>query len=741
VAVKLLRIGEDGLGDQLQREAELVARLSHPNLVTLHDVGLAAQGPYLVLELLKGRTLQQRLDEGPLPVAEAVHIAVEVARGLSYAHGEGVVHRDLKPSNVFLTTRGAAKLLDFGMAHAFGRRRVSGGTPAYMAPEQWEENPEDERTDVFALGVMLHRMLTGEYPYGEQGGKWSSGPSEPAALEVQGAPELGELVRRCLQRVPRSRPRDGSAVLAELESIEAALPVTVTETGPSVRSRRRAPVASTRFGRSRLLLLALAAVAVLASLGGTAWYLRGGPGGGRASLSPSIAVLPFADLSPGHDQEYFADGMAEEILNALAHVQGLRVPGRTSSFWFKGKNAELAEIGRKLDVTHVLEGSVRRAGKRLRVTAQVVNVADGGHLWSETFDRSEDDVFAVQDEVARAVVAALQVRLLPGARPATGLVRTSSLEAYDQYLLGRQLRAMGLPSTMPAARDAFQRAVTLDPGFAAAWAGLAYAWGEMGGYVADGPEDVIRAAKFQLEAAERSLALAPDQPDGFVARADYRIGYAWDWLGALADVDRAIALGRADLQAYTVRARVLGGLGRSTEALASARRATEADPLARSAWPNLAAALVETGDFAGAERAARKGLEIAPGNGNTSYLLALALLLQGRSAEALEEFGRNPFEWWRLEGQALVHHQLGRDREAGQALESLKARFGGIAAYQVAEVHAWLGDRDAAFKWLEQARIQHDGGLEAVRADPLLRSLVEDTRWKPFLKKLNMPLD
>jgi serine/threonine-protein kinase len=509
---------------------------------------------------------------------------------------------------------------------------------------------------------------------------------------------------------------------------------------------KRTPTAKGAVTLSRTRLVALlAGVALLAALPVAGWYTwkRGREAAANALAvgTASIAVLPFADLSPKHDQEYFADGMAEEILNALAHVEGLRVPGRTSSFWFKGKSVELAEIGRKLNVTHVLEGSVRRAGKRLRVTAQVVNVADGGHLWSETFDRSEDDVFAVQDEVARAVVAALQVRLLPGARPATGLARTSSMEAYDQYLLGRQLSAMGRPSTIPAARDAFQRAVKLDPGFAAAWAGLALAWSEMGGYVAEGPEDVIRAAKFQLEAAERSLALAPDQPDGFVARADYRFTYAWDWEGALADADRAVALGGANPRAHAERARILGSLGRSTEALASARRATDADPLARSAWPNLAGILSETGDFIGAERAARRGLEIAPGNGNTSYLLALALLLQGRSAEALVEFERNPFEWWRLEGQALVQHQLGRDREAGQALESLEARFGGICAYQVAEVHAWHGDRDAAFKWLEQARVQHDGGLEAVAVDPLLKSLADDPRWKPFLKKLNMPVD
>jgi tetratricopeptide (TPR) repeat protein len=246
VALKIVRPGRASSGEsQLAREAEAVARLSHPNLVTLYEVGRSEHGPYLVFELLRGTTLQERIDEGPLDVLEAVHTAVDVARGLAHAHAEGVVHRDLKPSNVFVTNRGAVKILDFGMAHAFGRRRVSGGTPAYMAPEQWEENPEDERTDVFALGVMLHRMLSGEYPFPEDGGRWSAGAALATELDVLGTPELGGLVGRMLEKVPASRPRDGAEVLAALEPIEAALRARPAAAASAVRSTgRRATLGS-----------------------------------------------------------------------------------------------------------------------------------------------------------------------------------------------------------------------------------------------------------------------------------------------------------------------------------------------------------------------------------------------------------------------------------------------------------------------------------------------------------------
>ncbi len=236
VALKLVRPGRiTEEGGKVSREADAIARLSHPNLVTLFEVGRAEQGPFLVFEFLRGKTLQERMDHGPMPVREAVHLATEVTRGLSHAHAEGVVHRDLKPSNVFVTSAGHVKILDFGMAHAFGRRRLSGGTPAYMAPEQWEDAPEDERTDVFALGVMLHRMLTGKYPFPEGKGRGSAEGGAAPRLDVPGAPGVAELIEKMLDRTPTRRPRDGAAVLEALEPIDDAL-----------RARPAAPDTSSR---------------------------------------------------------------------------------------------------------------------------------------------------------------------------------------------------------------------------------------------------------------------------------------------------------------------------------------------------------------------------------------------------------------------------------------------------------------------------------------------------------------
>ena len=733
VALKVVQPVRTG-GESVQaREAEAAARLSHPNLVTLHDVGQSEHGPYLVFELLRGRTLERRLHDGPLTPLEAVHVAVEVARGLAHAHAEGVVHRDLKPSNVFLTERGAVKILDFGMAHAFGRKRPSGGTPAYMAPEQWSEGPEDERTDVFALGVILHRMVSGRLPYPEDGGRWASGAAEPAGLEVAGAPSLGALVARLLARAAAGRPRDGAEALAALEPIEAGL-----RGGPAAAWRGRL---ARRGGLAALLVGG--GLAALSGLGRHAWRAgraptAAGPGPGVAA---SIAVLPFADLSPDHDQGYYADGISEEILDALSRVEGLKVPGRASSFWFKGKEARLRDIAGELEVAHVLEGSVRRAGNRLRIFAEVVRAADGERLWSQSFDREATDVFAVQDEVARAVVGALRVKLLPGGHQPTSGARTDSLAAYEQYLLGRQLLGDGSPASIPAARDAFQRAVALDPGYAAAQAGLSQAWSDMAGYLAETPDEVTRYARLQLASAERAIELLPQLPDGYIARADYRIAFAWDWQGALADVEQAATLGRSSWQLHANRSRALGMLGRLPEAVAAARQATEVDPLARGAWSNLANLLTAAGDYAGGEQAARRGLVVAPGNATSGHYLGVALLEQGRHEEALAEFARNPYAWWRLQGLAIAHHRLGHERASRAALEALEGRYATMSAYQIAEAHASRGERAAAFDWLERARRQRDGGLETLRMDGLFRGLHGDPRWASFLREMNLPVE
>ncbi len=345
VALKAVRAGDrlDVREERLLREAEAAARLSHPNIVTLFDVGRCEHGPYLVLELLRGQTLAQRLAQGLVPVRETLRIGAAVARGLAHAHAAGVVHRDLTPGNVFLCHDGQVKALDLGMAHAFGRRRVDGGTPGFMAPEQRRGAPEDERTDVFALGAILYRMLSGELPFREDAGQRGRGHRPAPAIEVPEVPGLGPLIERMLALDPVGRPRDAGEVSAALDAFERELRTASRGTSAAVVRRRPWPGRKLAIGAAGLLL-------ALAVAGGFAL---------RASLQPhvvrtapeaeaSIAVLPFQDMSPGRDQEYLADGIAEEILTALAQVEGLRVTSRTSSFSFKGKPDDLQTIARRL---------------------------------------------------------------------------------------------------------------------------------------------------------------------------------------------------------------------------------------------------------------------------------------------------------------------------------------------------------------------------------------------------------
>jgi serine/threonine protein kinase/tetratricopeptide (TPR) repeat protein len=704
VAFKLVRPGKAaGTGEaQLAREAEAIARLSHPNIVTLYDVGRSEHGPYLVFELLRGTTLQERLGDGALPMAEAIRIAIDVARGLAAAHADGVVHRDLKPSNVMLCERGSAKILDFGMAHAFGRKRVNGGTPAYMAPEQWQDAPEDERTDVFALGALLYRMLSGELPSGDRDGPWPEGPGIAPSLEIPTAPALAELVERMLEPSPVKRPRDAGVVLEALERLQGDL----APAPPDVVIR---PVPTRRPTPRRT----------------------------GASPGPSVAVLPFADLSAERDQEYFADGIAEEILNALAHVPGLRVIGRTSSFSFKGKDATLAEIGRELRVGTVLEGSVRKDGARVRITAQLARAADEASIWSQTFDRELTGIFAVQDEIAKAVVGALKLKLL--AR--TGVDRrTDNAQAHDHQLAGQQFLARGTLDGFRRAVSAFESAIALDPRYASAHAGLANAlvwlW-RLGAERLPGFADVERRAR---AAAEQATAVGPGLPGSFEARARVRLA-DWDWAGARSDVDEALALSPRSPWGLRLKAALLSVNGRRSEAIAVTREAIEADPLNAFAWASLGWYQLDAGDAALAHGALARALEISPELDAAAAMLMVAFLVDGRPADAMAVSQRCGDERFRLMGVALAQHDLGHPREAREALDAFTSRFGRDLPYRVAEVHAWRGEADDAFGWLDRARAQRDAALCDVRDDPLLKSLRGDARYAALLRDMSLPVE
>jgi len=492
------------------------------------------------------------------------------------------------------------------------------------------------------------------------------------------------------------------------------------------------------FSRRRLSALLLA-VGLVGALPGVAWYLwkrsaERGPGKAAGAVTPSIAVLPFADMSPQKDQEYFADGVAEEILNALAQVEGLLVVGRTSSFSFKGQREDLRIIGGKLGVETILEGSVRKVGQRLRVTAQLVKAADGYHLWSQVFDRDAADLFAVQEEIARAVVAALSRRLAPGQ---VHVPRAASRDAYDLVLQGRLgLREQSLDGARQAL-ERFERAAALDPAYAQAWAGVAEAAAMLWGY-ADEPAPELATRAFT--AAERAIALAPGQPDGYRTRGVIRRDRDRDWAGARADLERAVALGPADPDAAAQLALLLSQVGEQRAAVAEARRATTVDPLSPVAWGGLGLQLTMADDLPGGRAAIERALALSRSSLFAVQTLLSNFVLAGQPAEALARAEGLEEGWLRSWATALALHGLGRPQASAEALDTLARRYGTVAAYQVAEVHAWRGELDQAFEWLNRAVVQWDPGLCITRADPLLRALHRDPRWPALLRRLNLPV-
>jgi TolB-like protein len=453
----------------------------------------------------------------------------------------------------------------------------------------------------------------------------------------------------------------------------------------------------------------------------------------------SIAVLPFVNMSPDKDQEYFADGLAEELLDLLAKTPGLHVVARTSSFSFKGKSDDIPTIAEKLKVANILEGSVRKSANRLRVTTQLVRAADGEHLWSETYDRETKDIFRVQDEIAAAVVAALKLKLAPGQNNSPR--RSTNPDAYFQYLLGEQSFSRGNKGDYLRSVAAYHQAIALDPNYAAAYAGLALSEYYLSDETGD-PAGVERA----MAAAERAVALAPDQPMGYASRGDLRSVIAWDWVGAQSDFARAIELDPNDPFVLRRHSQLLYSIGPLPEAITAARKVTDIDPFSAPAWRTLSEALFTNGEIPAAREAIHRSLAIEPTNPQAVTDLGTIELLDHRAAEALAVFQTMVSVSdelvalsFRSTGIAMAEHSLGHARESQQALDEAIAKTAQVSAYQIACAYAWRGEKDKAFEWLERAYRQRDGGLAQMKTDPLTAALWSDPRFKAMLKKINLP--
>jgi len=452
----------------------------------------------------------------------------------------------------------------------------------------------------------------------------------------------------------------------------------------------------------------------------------------------SVAVLPFIDMSEKKDQEYFSDGLTEELLNLLAQNPQLKVAARTSSFYYKGKNFRLADIARELHVAHILEGSVRKFGDRVRITVQLIRAADGYHQWSEVFDREVHDIFKVQDEIAAAVVTALNLKLLPEHKRLSAGSRTTDPAAHTQYLLGRQFFNRTNMDDFGRAVAAYKAAIAIDPNYASAYAGLAVAENELSHDPGNSVAAVLAGQKRALEAADKAIAIDPELSEGYAARGFLRFTINWDWTGAEADLSRAFALDPGSYRTYTCYACFLATLGRLPEALEINKKAIELDPLSADTWFRRSTQLNAAGRLPEARKAAMRALEISPEHAFAWFNIGVTSLLERNPKGALAEFQKTS-KARREAGVAMAEHDIGNVEASKRALDALVSAYASTNAYQVAEAYAWRGERDAAFTWLERAHAQHDGTLIQLKFDPLLANLHTDPRFAAMVKKMGLP--
>ena len=682
VAVKILHphIAVHLGTDRFLREIQIAARLSHPHILTLMDSGEAEGLLYYIMPFVQGESLRDRMTRtGRMPIEEALQIARHVASALAYAHQQGVVHRDIKPENVMLY-EGEAMVTDFGIAKAVSAAGSDNltqtgstvGTPAYMSPEQATgESDLDGRSDLYSLGCMVYEMLAGRPPFtgtNSQAVIMKRFSESPPPLRTA-CPDVPESVERAIAKAMERQPRDRFSTTLQFSQALSVPGMTTTPPGPSPAtvSMPSAP-----------------------------------------KVAKSIAVLPFADMSPEHDQEYFTDGIAEEIINALTKIQALRVASRSSAFAFKGKSQDIRDVGEKLGVSTVLEGSVRKAGNRLRITAQLINVADGYHIWSDRYDRQLEDVFAVQDEIAENIVKALRVVLSENEKRAIEQARPENIQAYDYYLRGRQFVHQYREKSLQFARRMFQRAIEVDPSFARAYAGLAdinsmlYQWW-------DSSDSNLAQAD---DASRRALELAPELAEAHASRG-FALTLRKLYPEAEQEFETAIRLDPTLFEAYYFYARTCFEQGKLEPAARWFEKAAEVRPEDFQAVALCSQAYTGLGRLKDAVEARRrcverveKHLELNPDDARALYFGAGGVGVLGDKKRATE---------WLERARAV-------DPEDSAVL------------YNVGCVYALIGEKEKALDCLEKAVFHGYGHKEWIKFDSDLDSLRDMPRFQKLLE-------
>jgi serine/threonine-protein kinase len=682
VAVKVMREGAIAGADarrRFRREAIALCRLSHPNVAAVFDVGTEKDIDFLVMELIPGASLAERLSEGPLPVAEVLPLSLQIAEGLAAAHDGGIVHRDLKPANIRVTPEGRLKVVDFGLAlelepsvHLADMVTVTvpgqvAGTPAYMAPEVLSGARADTRSDVFSLGVVLYELATGHHPFPVSNAiellnaiANRTAPS-PRAQRPELPEGLDTVILEAMQREPSRRPTSAGDVLAALRSLASG------------SAPRRVAKAPTRTTRARVR---------------------------------SLVVLPLDNLSGDATQDFFADGMTEALIADLAKIDGLRVISRTSAMRYKGARRPLPEIAAELGVDAVVEGTVIRSGGRVRITAQLIHAASDTHLWADSFDRDLSDVLTLQSEAARAIAAEIRIKLSPRAKARLESARRVNPEAYESFLRGRHHLSRRTEEALLNAADYFRHAIDLDPTYALAYVGLADVHNLLGYWSYRAPQEAFTRSK---AAARRALELDPGAGEAHISIA-YALHYHdWDWDGSERAYRRGIELNPSYPQGHLWYLNVLSSRSRFDEALEQVASCIELDPLSVVGAASEVWVRYFMRDFDGAIAVTGKALELDRHSGPGHLWSAMPHIAKGLFDEAFRELeaarsGLGDSVLLQLT-LAYTHARAGNLVQAREILDHAISQRGQrhVPADFVAMAFMALGDREPAWEWIERA--------------------------------------